>query len=194
MDAMDGIRSRERVEGPRGRSWLALVVVLLAAGCKPDDVPPASVGELSTAEFLAHLKLGGLVEDGEKRWALLLMAVPGRPAEHLKLMAGQRLGDLEVLAIDPAARTVEVRVGEREESLSLATHGLKPEDSYAWLQRLTPEEHARRHNSPARQQFVGDHAQAQEQRQREEIAREIEDRALLLEPSPDDRALESKGR
>lgn len=191
---MDRMTSRERMEGPRGRPWLALVAVLLAAGCKPGDAPPASVGDLSTGEFLAHLKLGGLVEDGEKRWALFLLAVPGRPAEHLKLMAGQRLGDLEVLAIDPAARTVEVRVGEREESLSLATHGLKPEDRYAWLQRLTPDEHARRHNSPARLQFVDDHAEAQEQRQREELARELEERALFIEPSPDGRALESKGR
>ncbi len=191
---MDRMRSWERMEGPRGSPWLALVVVLLAAGCKPGDPPPASVGDLSSGEFLTHLKLTGLVEDGEKRWALLLLAVPGRSAEHLKLMAGQRLGDLEILAIDPATGAVDVRVGERDESLSLATHGLKPEDRYGWLQRLTPDEHVRRHNSRTMQQLVGDHAHAQEERQREELARELEERALLLPPSPEDRASEPKGR
>lgn len=149
---------------------------------------------MSADEFLAHLWLSSLVEDGSKRWALLLLAVPGRPAEHLKLMAGQRLGDLEILAIDPAAGSVEVRVLGRHATLSLDTDAPGPEDGFSWLQRLTPEEHARRYNSPARQRLASEHSEAQERRQLEELARELEEREQLLETSPEDRALEPNGR
>jgi hypothetical protein len=163
--------------------------VLLAGGCKPkggsvdatetvEAVEPAR----ATEELLAHLKLAGFAELGLKRWALFLLVQPGQPAEHLKLQEGQRQSGLEVLAIDPAAQTVLVRVGDLEETLSMATHGLNPGDGHAWLQRLSPDEHARRYNPPARQGLVEDHVQAHEQRQLQELARELEDRERLLPP------------
>jgi hypothetical protein len=162
---------------------MALGAALVAAGCKPGGPRAGSAGDISAEEYLGHLKLAGLVEDGSKQWALFLLAVPGRAAEHLKLMPGQRLGDLELLAIDREAESVGVRVRGLEAELSLAANGLRPQDSYSWLQRLCPDEHARRHNSPARQEFVGDHSQAQEAHQREELAREMEERQQLLEQS-----------
>jgi hypothetical protein len=160
---------------------MALGAALVAAACKPGGPRAGSAGDIAAEEYLGHLKLAGLVEDGSNQWALFLLAVPGRAAEHLKLMPGQRLGDLELLAIDQEAEAVEVRVRGMEAELSLAANGLRPEDSYPWLQRLTPDEHARRHNSPARQEFVGDHSQAQEARQREELEREMEERRQLLD-------------
>jgi len=139
---------------------------------------------MTVEELLMHLKLTGLVQDESRQWALFLLAVPGKPREYVKLMAGQRLGGLEVRAIDRATQTVDVRWGDREATVSAAMHGLKPEDGYAWLQRLTADEHARLYNSPERQRLVNDHSQAQAERQLEELARELAEREQLLEPSP----------
>lgn len=181
---MDRPRSCTMRQGGRGWKWLALALALFAGGCKPDDSTASSVEDMAPEELLAHLKLTGLARDGSRHWALFLLAVPGKPTEYVKLMAGQRLGDLEVRAIDQATQTVDVRLGDWDATLSEATHGLKPEDGYAWLQRLTADEHARLYNSPARQRLVGDHSQAQEQRQLEELARELQEREQLLEQSP----------
>ena len=163
---------------------ISLSLLLIASGCKQDASAPAALSAMKPEELSAHLKLTGLAEDGPSRWALFVLAVPGQPTEHLKLKEGQRLGGLEVLAIDPSGRSVDVRLQGQNLTLSLAADGLKPEDGYAWLQRLTPDEHARNYNSPARRQLVDDHAKAQEERQREELAREIEEREKLLQEAP----------
>src|SRR5262245_32703107 len=168
----------------RGWAWMTLLPLLLPAGCGQDGSTAAVVGEMKAEELLAQLKLTGMARDEATEWALFLLALPGKPTEHLKLKAGQQLGDLEVLSIDPAAQAVDVRLGDQIATLSVATDGLKPEDGYAWLQRLTPDEHARLYNSPARQSFVDDHSQAQEQRQREEMARALPEPEQLLQPSP----------
>jgi hypothetical protein len=173
---------------PRGRGWrrLALAAALLAAGCKPGDPAALSVEDMEPEELLSHLKLAGLVRDGSRQWALLLVAVPGGPTEHLKLMPGQRLGGLEIRSIDHAAQTVDVRAGDRDLTLSEATHGLKPEDGYPWLQRLSADEHARLHNSPERQQLVDEHSRAQAERQLQELERELEERGQIPPPSSPD--------
>jgi hypothetical protein len=137
---------------------------------------------MTAEELLMHLKLTGVLRDGSREWALFLVAVPGRPTEYLKLRPGQRVGELEIRAIDHAARTVSVQGGDRGLTLSEATHGLKPEDGYAWLQRLTPDEHTRLYSSPARQQFVDDHSQAQTERQLKELERELEERQQPIPP------------
>ncbi len=178
-------------QGGRGWRRVALLALLLAAGCKPDGSLGDSAADGGTDDVLSHLKLTGLVQDGSNQWALFLLAEPGETTEYMKLMAGQRLGDLEVRAIDPAAQTVDVRVGGRDATLSLATHGLKPEDGYAWLQRLTADEHARLYNSPARQRLVECHTQAQEERQRQELARELQEREQIRLPPPETHAAES---
>lgn len=178
-------------QGRRGWRWLPLGAVLLAAGCKPGgghgdepgDYDAAFGSDRADDEILTHLKLTGFANHGSKQWVRLLLAVPGQPTEYLKLMEGQQQGKVEVNGIDPVAQTVYVRVGDQDATLTFATQGLKPEDGYAWLQRLTADEHARLYNSPARQQLVGDHSQAQEQRQLEELARELQDWEQLPPPS-----------
>ena len=167
----------------RGWTWLALAAALLAAGCKPDDPAALSVEDMAPEELLSHLKLSGLVREGSRQWALFLVAVPGGPTEHLKLMPGQRVGGLEIRSIDHAAQTVDVWAGDRDLTLSEATHGLKPEDGYEWLQRLTPDEHARLYNSPERQQLVDEHSRAQAERQLQELERELEEGRRLQGPS-----------
>ncbi len=156
------------------RAWLCgprcvSVLLLLAVGCKQGS----STASPDPAALLAHLKLTGVVEADAQRWALLLVAEPGKPTEHLKLTVGQRQGALEVLAIDARAQTVSVRVGDQEATLSPATHALKPEDGYAWLQRLTPDEHARLHRATERGRFVDAHTEAHEERQRREQVRQV---------------------
>lgn len=148
---------------------LLSVLLLLAVGCKQGS----STASTDQATLLAQLKLTGVGETDASRWALLLVAEPGKPTEHLKLTVGQRQGAIEVLAIDARARTVSVRVGNHEATLSPVTHAPKPEDGYAWLQRLTPDEHARLHRATERGHFVDAHTQAHEERQRREQARQV---------------------
>ena len=172
---MDRPESCSTAGGRRGWTWLALFLVLLA-GCKPDDFAASSVEDMTADELLSHLKLTGVVQDGSRQWALFLLAVPGRPAEWLKLMPGQRLGELEIRAVDNAARTVDVEFGGRGMTLSEATHGLNPEDGHAWLQRLSADEHAHLYNTPERQELVDEHSRAQAERQQMELQRETEER------------------
>lgn len=188
---MRGPNSCDPLQGGRGWRGVAFLALLFAAGCKPGGSLGDSAADGAAEEFPSHLKLTGLVQDGSNQWALFLLAEPGEPTEYMRLMAGQRLGDLEVRAIDPAAQTVDVRVGDRDATLSLATHGLKPEDVNPSLQRLTADEHARLYNSPERQRLVEDHSRAQELRQGEELAREIEEREQNRLPPPQTPAAES---
>jgi hypothetical protein len=175
----------------QGWRWLALGALLVAAGCgpagghgeEPGDSDAALVSESTSEEILTHLKLTGFAKHGAKQWVLLLVAAPGKPTEHLKLMKGQCQSGVEVRSLNAVAQTAVVRVGELDATLSLATEGVKPEDGYAWLQRLTPDEHARLYNSPARQQLVEDHSRAQEERQLQELARELEEREQLAPPA-----------
>lgn len=169
------IDSRSR--GWQAGRWLALASLLLAVGCKP-----GSGTDTTAATLLSHVKLTGVVELGSKRWALVLIAEPGKPTEFLKLMEGQRQGGLEVHSIDAREQSISVRVDDRDVTLSLATHGLKPQDGYAWLQRLTPDEHSRLYLTPEKLRFVDDHAQAHELRQHQELVRELAERTQL--PSP----------
>jgi hypothetical protein len=190
METMDRPGSSRVERGWRGWKWLALSLTLVG-GCKPDDFTGSSAADMTADELLAHLKLTGVLRDGSREWALLLLAVPGRPTEYLKLMPGQRVGELEIRTIDHARGTVGVQAGDRAATLSEATHGLRPEDGYAWLQRLTPDEHARFYNSPERQELVDDHAAAQAERQRKELERELDERRQLAPPSDPDHLLES---
>ena len=189
---MNRLKTGRTGHGRHAWRWIALALISPGVGCKPGSgtgegltgFEAASSTDMADETLLAHLKLTGLVGLESKRWALFLVAEPGKPTEYLKLMEGQRLGALEVGVIDAVEQSVSVRVGDWDATLSMATHGLKPEDGYAWLQRLTPDEHTRLYSTPERQRLVGDHAQAQEDRQRQELARELAEREQFLPPSP----------
>src|SRR5262245_33036969 len=102
---MDRSRSSGRRTGRRAWAW-PLLALVSAAGCKEDAFTPTALNEMKAEELAAQLKLSGLVEDGASRWALFVLAVPGKPTEHLKLKEGQCLGGLAVLSIDPSKRAV----------------------------------------------------------------------------------------
>lgn len=185
--AMDARIHADTRPARREWRWLPLAALLLAAGCKQGapagGAEPTPPPERASDEILPYLRLVGFARDNAREWVLLLLAEPGKPTEHLKLMTGQRQCGVEVRAINRGAKTAAVLVGDLETTLSMAEQGLSPEDEYAWRQRLSPDEHARNYNSPERQQLVEDHAQAQEQRQLEELAREREDRERFARPN-----------